>query len=91
MITMYIDGVTIEVEEVHEQEYRTKGWKTYEEANALQNVKELAEKQQKRVFELMAMKKEEQLALIQSLGGTDDGRGTAEERIRLILELEKGL
>ena len=39
----------------------------------------------------MAMKKEEQLTLIESLGGTDDGRGTAEERIKLIIELEKGL
>ena len=54
-------------------------------------VKKVAEKQQKRVFELMAMKKEEQLALIEKLGGSDDGRGTAEERIKLIIELEKGL
>ena len=51
----------------------------------------IEEKQQKRVFELMAMKKEEQLALIEKLGGSDDGRGTAEERIKLIIELEKGL
>ena len=94
MIKMYINGVTIEVEEAHVQEYknsRYRDWETENEANALENAKELAEKQQKRVFELMGMKKEEQLALIESLGGTDDGRGTAEERIKLIIELEKGL
>ena len=88
---MFIDGVTIEVEEAHVQEYKNRGRKTENEANALENAKELAEKQQKRVFELMGMKKEEQLALIEELGGTDDGRGTAEERIKLIIELEKGL
>ena len=91
LVKMFIDGVTIEVEEAHVQEYKNRGWKTENEANALQNAKELAEKQQKRVFELMGMKKEEQLALIEELGGTDDGRGTAEERIKLIIELEKGL
>lgn len=90
-VKMFIDGVSIEVEQAHVQEYVNRGWKTFDEANALQNAKELAEKQQKRVFELMAMKKEEQLALIEKLGGSDDGRGTAEERIRLIIELEKGL
>lgn len=91
LVKMFIDGVSIEVEQAHVQEYKNRGWKTFDEANALQSAKELAEKQQKRVFELMAMKKEEQLALIEKLGGSDDGRGTAEERIRLIIELEKGL
>ncbi len=91
LVKMFIDGVSIEVEEAHIQEYRNRGWKNFDEANALQNAKELAEKQQKRVFELMAMKKEEQLVLIENLGGTADERSTVEERIRLILELEKGL
>ena len=85
------NGVTTDIEEHKFDEYKSKGWVLASDYNQLENAKAEAEAQQKRVFELMGMKKEEQLALIVSLGGEDDGRGTAEERIKKILELEKGI
>lgn len=91
MITIVNGGVFIEIEEHKIDEFKNKGWVLASEYNRVENVKAEAEARQKRVFELMGMKKEEQIALIVSLGGEDDGRGTAEDRIKKILELEKGV
>ena len=44
-----------------------------------------------RILELIQLNKEQQLELIVSLNGTDDGRGSAVDRIKKIIELEKGL
>lgn len=84
-------GVFTDIEESKIDEYKSKGWVLAEDYNKLENLKAQVEAQQGRLFELMALKKEEQLALIVSLGGEDDGRGTAEDRIKKILELEKGV
>ena len=43
-----------------------------------------------RILELIQLNKEQQLELIVSLNGTDDGRGSAVDRIKKIIELEKG-
>ena len=44
-----------------------------------------------RILELIQLDKAQQLELITTLGGSDDGRGSAVERIKKIIELEKGL
>jgi hypothetical protein len=84
-------GVYTEIEETKIDEYKSKGWVLASDYNQLEVLKAQAEAQQGRLFELMGLKKDEQVDLITSLGGIDDGRGTAEDRIRKILELEKGI
>lgn len=44
-----------------------------------------------RILELIQLDKTQQLELITALGGLDDGRSSAVERIKKIIELEKGL
>ena len=44
-----------------------------------------------RILELIQLNKDQQIDLITSLKGTDDGRGSVVDRIKKILELEKGV
>ena len=56
-----------------------------------EEVKKNTDKAINRILELIQLDKAQQLELIVSLKGTDDGRGSAVDRIKKIIELEKGL
>jgi hypothetical protein len=107
-------GVYTEIEETKIDEYKSKGWVLASDYNQLENAKaeaearvkkekEIAELQQKRAFELMSMKKEEQVEILEKLclnkpefafegiKLVDLIRGEATNRVKAILELEKGI
>lgn len=56
-----------------------------------EEVKKNTDKAINRILELIQLDKAQQLELITTLGGSDDGRGSAVDRIKKIIELEKGL
>ena len=89
-----LDNCDMIVSEMNLHYYKSQGWKVVEEIQTQSvDTSKVTAQAQARVLELMKLKKEEQLELIKALGcevTTDIARASEEDRIKLILKLEKG-
>ena len=81
-------------QEVNVEYYKSKGWKVVEEIQKnTADTSKVEAQAQARVLELMKLNKTEQLELIKALGcevTTELARASEEDRLKLILKLEKG-
>lgn len=85
-----LDNCDQVVSELNLAYWKNKGWQVVEE---IQSQYVDTSQIEARVLELMQLKKEEQIELLKILGceiTTEIQRATSEERIKLILKLEKG-